>query len=58
MEVVRPRAKESPELSVTLPMSRGQKLTPTMRACPAPVGLGNGMVTVPLEEGCWLAVVR
>ena len=44
--------KESPELSVTLVRSSGQKLTPTMSACPAAVALGSASVTVPLEEGC------
>ena len=48
--------KESPELSVTLLRSSGQKLTPTMSACPAPLALGRARVTVPLEEGCWLSV--
>ena len=52
-----PRVKESPELSVTLLTSSGQKLTPTMSACPAPLALGRARVTVPLEEGCWLSVV-
>ena len=48
--------KESPELSVTLLRSSGQKLTPTMSASPAPVALGRARVTVPFEEGCWLSV--
>src|SRR5579864_7328350 len=52
-----PRVKESPELSVTLVTSSGQKLTPTMSASPAPVTLGKARVTVPLEEGCWLSVI-
>jgi hypothetical protein len=56
--VVRARVKESPELSVTLLISSGQKLRPTMSAWPAPVALGRAMVTVPLEDGCTLPVVR
>jgi len=51
MEVGRPRVNASPELSVTLLISKGQKLTPTMRAWPAPVARGRVSVTVPLELG-------
>src|SRR4029077_8436063 len=51
-----PRANESPELSATLVRSRGQKLAPTMSACPGPAALGSVSVIVPLDEGCWLSV--
>ena len=51
-----PRVNESPELSVTLVRSRGQKLAPTMSACPAAAALGSVSVIVPLDEGCWLSV--
>src|SRR4029077_1777283 len=51
-----PRVNESPELSVTPVRSRGQKLAPTMSACPAPVALGSVSVTVPVDEGCWFSV--
>jgi hypothetical protein len=52
MEVVSPRANKSPELSVTLVRSSGQKLAPTMSACPAALALGSVTVTVPFAEGC------
>src|SRR6266404_357748 len=56
MEVVSPRVKASPEPSVTLLISRGQKLTPTIKVCPAPVAWGSVSVTVPPEVGSRLKV--
>src|ERR1700687_3574268 len=56
MEVVSPRVNASPEPSVTLLISRGQKLTPTMKVCPAPVAWGSARVTVPPEVGSRLKV--
>src|SRR5882762_855246 len=56
MEVARPRVNASPEPSVTLLISRGQKLTPTIKACPAPVAWGSASVTVPPEVGSRLKV--
>src|SRR6267143_2349982 len=51
-----PRVNVSPEPSVTLLISRGQKLTPTIIACPAPVAWGSVSVTVPPEVGSRLKV--
>src|SRR6185312_4102142 len=56
IEVARPRVNVSPELSVTLVISRGQKLTPTIKVCPAPVAWGRVRVTVPPEVGWRLKV--
>src|SRR6266478_5559964 len=51
MEVASPRVNASPEPSVTLLISRGQKLTPTIKVCPAAVAWGSVRVTVPPEVG-------
>src|SRR6266699_1607423 len=56
IEVARTRVKMSPEPSVTLVISRGQKLTPTIKVCPAPVAGGWVRVTVPPEVGWRLKV--
>src|SRR6202165_2808301 len=56
MEVVSPRVNASPEPSVTLLISRGQKLTPTIKVCPATVAWGSVNVTVPPEVGSRLKV--
>src|SRR6185312_11967877 len=56
IEVARPRVNVSPELSVTLLISSGQKLTPTIKVCPAPVACGRLRVTVPPEVGWRLKV--
>src|SRR6267378_2839798 len=56
MEVVSPRVNASPEPSVTPLISSGQKLRPTIIACPAAVAWGSVSVTVPPEVGSRLKV--
>src|SRR5260370_29606003 len=56
IEVVSPRVKACPEASVTLVLSRGQKLIPTIKVCLAPVAWGRVRVTVPPEVGSRLKV--
>jgi len=46
----------SPEPSVTLLISRGQKLIPTIKVCPALVACDSVKVTVPPEVGSRLKV--
>lgn len=51
-----PRVNISSEQSVTLLISSGQKLIPTIKVCPTRVAYGNLSVTVPPEVGSRLKV--